>query len=82
MLLSLFKRFNLSQYPYPMKGPMDIIFCRNVMIYFENQLKMNMCKEFYRLLKPGGYLFIGHTETLHNLNTYFKAVAPAIYIKK
>ena len=76
-----FKRLNLSVVPFPMKGPMDIIFCRNVMIYFDNRVRVNLLNEFHRLLKPGGFLLVGHAESLTGMLGGFKAVRPSIYIK-
>jgi len=80
--LITFKRLNLSVVPYPMKGPMDIVFCRNVMIYFDNRVRTQLLQEIYRLLKPGGLLFVGHAESLTGLLSGFKAVKPSVYIKK
>jgi len=77
-----FKRFNLSTPPFPMRGPMDVIFCRNVMIYFDNRVRQNLVDEMHRLLKPGGYLMVGHSESLAGVNTPFRRSGPATYIKK
>lgn len=77
-----FKRINLSVVPYPMKGPMDIVFCRNVMIYFDNRVRINLLREVYRLLKPGGYLFVGHAESLTGILSGFKSVKPSVYVKE
>jgi chemotaxis protein methyltransferase CheR len=77
-----FSRMNLSVTPFPMKGPMDAIFCRNVMIYFDNVVRKKLLEEAYRLLKPGGYLFVGHAESLTGMLSGFKAVKPSIYIKE
>ena len=77
----LFRRLNLSEVPYPMKGPMDIIFCRNVMIYFDNEIRKKLLDEFCRLLKPGGYLMVGHAESLAGMLCGLKAVMPSIYVK-
>ena len=77
----LFKRLNLSQTSFPMQGPMDFIFCRNVMIYFDNQVRVRLLAEMYRLLKPGGYLFVGHAESLTGMLSEFKSVRPSIYMK-
>jgi len=79
--LVTFKRLNLSIVPFPMKGPMDIIFCRNVMIYFDNTVRINLLKEFHRLLKPGGYLLVGHAESLTGMLGGFKALKPSVYTK-
>lgn len=80
--LCLFKRLNLSVAPFPMKGPMDIILCRNVMIYFDKAVRSRLISEMYRLLRPGGYLMVGHAESLTGLETGFKPVRPSVYIKK
>jgi chemotaxis protein methyltransferase CheR len=58
----LFKRFNLNTFPFRLKGGLDIIFCRNVMIYFERDLREKIVKEMIRLLNPGGILIVGHSE--------------------
>jgi chemotaxis protein methyltransferase CheR len=52
----------------------DIIFFRNVMIYFSDEVKKQIIRSFYNCLKPGGYLYIGHSETLHGLSKAFKLV--------
>lgn len=78
----LFKRINLSDPPFPMKGPMDIIFCRNVMIYFDNIVRKKLVDETHRLLKSGGYLMVGHSESLAGIKTDLKPVQPAVYIKE
>jgi len=80
--LILFKRLNLSKFPYPLKGPFDYIFCRNVMIYFDAPLREKVANEFYKLLKKGGYLFIGHSENLLGLKHSFKNVEPSVFRKE
>jgi chemotaxis protein methyltransferase CheR len=77
----VFRRLNLSQPPFPMKGPLDIILCRNVMIYFDNLVRKRLLDNLYGLLKPGGYLMVGHAESLTGMVSDFKSVKPAIYIK-
>jgi len=77
-----FRQFNLSSAPYPLKNPMDIIFCRNVMIYFDRKVRTGMIKEFYRLLKPGGYLLVGHAESITGIVKGFKCIKPSIYLKE
>jgi len=77
----VFKRLNLSQPPFPMKGPLDVIFCRNVMIYFDRIVRQKLVGEMERLLKPGGILMIGHTETLAGIQTGLKILTPSIYQK-
>jgi chemotaxis protein methyltransferase CheR len=76
-----FAWLNLSVTPFPMKGPMDVIFCRNVMIYFDNNVRQRLINEMYRLLKPGGCLMVGHAESLSGLASNFKSVRPSVYIK-
>ncbi|TFH65602.1 MAG: protein-glutamate O-methyltransferase CheR [Candidatus Zixiibacteriota bacterium] len=53
---------------------MDFVFCRNVMIYFSNDIKKQIVKGFYNSLRPGGYLYIGHAESLHGISKAFKLV--------
>jgi chemotaxis protein methyltransferase CheR len=79
--LITFKRLNLSKIPFPMQGPMDAIFCRNVMIYFDNDIRKNLLEEYYRLLRPGGILFVGHAESLTGMLSGFKSLKPSIYMK-
>lgn len=75
-----FKRFNLME-PLPFQGPMDLIFCRNVMIYFDRETIASLVEKYHKILEPGGYLFIGHSESLSGINHPFKYVAPCIYQK-
>ncbi|MDR3205324.1 MAG: protein-glutamate O-methyltransferase [Deltaproteobacteria bacterium] len=75
-----FRRFNLMD-DMPFRGPMDLIFCRNVMIYFDRETIGKLINKFYNLLELGGYLFIGHSESLSGLEHKFQYVAPCIYRK-
>ncbi len=79
--LIVFKRLNLSTPPFPMRGPFDVIFCRNVMIYFDNSVRGRLLADMYRLLKPGGYLMVGHAESLTGMVSEFKSVRPSVYIR-
>jgi chemotaxis protein methyltransferase CheR len=76
-----FRRINLMDESYPIKTPLDLIFCRNVMIYFDRPTQAELAAKFYRYLKPGGFLFIGHSESLQRLDQPFLSVAPTIYQK-
>ena len=77
----VFKVFNLmDEIPYR-KNPFDLIFCRNVMIYFDNDTKNKLVNRFYDVLAPGGYLFIGHAESISRDASRFQYVKPAIYRK-
>ncbi len=78
----LFKRMNLSQFPYPLKGNFDYIFCRNVMIYFRDDLKEQIIERFTKLLKPGGYLVLGNSESIARLKHDLKTVGTSIYQKQ
>jgi chemotaxis protein methyltransferase CheR len=76
-----FRRLNLMDEQYPIKSPLDLIFCRNAMIYFDRPTQERLVNKFYRYLKPGGHLFIGHSESLQWVNHPFETVAPTIYQK-
>jgi chemotaxis protein methyltransferase CheR len=67
--------------PWPMKGPFSVIFCRNVMIYFDRATQQQLIHRFYELLEPGGYLFVGHSEGLSSINHDFRYMRPATYRK-
>lgn len=75
-----FARLNLID-TWPMKGPFDLIFCRNVMIYFDRETQQDLVRRFYEILAPGGYLLIGHSESLVSAACGFKYVQPATYMK-
>jgi len=76
-----FKTFNLMD-TIPFRAyPFDIIFCRNVMIYFEMKTKNELVNRLYDVLAPGGYLFVGHAESIQRETTKFEYVKPAIYRK-
>lgn len=77
----VFRRLNLSEPPFPMNGPLDVIFCRNVMIYFDNDICKKLLADLYRLLKPKGYLMVGHAESLTGMVSDFKVVRPSIFTK-
>ncbi len=64
---------------WPMKGPFDVIFCRNVMIYFDAPTKEALVARYHKLLKPDGYFFISLSESLNGLTHSFQYVAPGIY---
>ncbi|NIA29223.1 MAG: hypothetical protein GWP06_04820 [Actinobacteria bacterium] len=75
-----FARLNLME-NWPMKGPFDVIFCRNVMIYFDKETRKELIHRFWELLGAGGYLFVGHSESLTTLSHELAYVQPAVYIK-
>lgn len=75
-----FARLNLMD-EWPMKRPFHVIFCRNVMIYFDRQTQQRLVQRFWNALAPGGYLFVGHSEGLTSLSHQFQYVRPAVYVK-
>ncbi|MBY0556132.1 MAG: protein-glutamate O-methyltransferase CheR [Burkholderiaceae bacterium] len=75
-----FMHLNLNQ-PLPRLGSFDVIFLRNVMIYFNLETKRQVVARLLGQLRPGGYLLIGHSETLNDINDTLQAVAPSIYRK-
>ena len=75
-----FRQLNLLQ-PWPMKGPLDIIFCRNVIIYFDVPTKQMLVNRYADLLGEGGHLFLGHSEAMHNISNRFTLSGKSVYIK-
>ncbi|MBD3402660.1 protein-glutamate O-methyltransferase CheR [candidate division GN15 bacterium] len=70
-----FSQLNLNdQRKVSLMNNMDVIFCRNVMIYFSDEVKKHLVRGFFNNLRPGGYLYIGHSETLHGVSKAFKLV--------
>lgn len=79
--LVVFRQHNLLG-PWPMKGPFDAVFCRNVVIYFDKAAQRQIFEGFAQVLADDGHLFIGHSETLFNLCDRFELVGSTIYRKK
>lgn len=77
----IFRKFNLMDKIFPFKRKFHVIFCRNVMIYFDTQTKQELVNKFYDALEYGGYLFIGHSECLNRDHTKFQYVMPSVYRK-
>jgi chemotaxis protein methyltransferase CheR len=63
-----------------MRGPLDVVFCRNVMIYFDHPVRQALVTDIERVLDPEGTLFIGHAESLTGLRTRFQMVKPSVYV--
>lgn len=78
----IYRRFNLMEEIFPFKRKFHVIFCRNVMIYFDAKTRFELVKKFYNMTEPGGYLFIGHSESLSNDDTKYKYIMPAVYKKE
>ena len=76
-----FNQINLSTPPYPVEGGLDMIFCRNVMIYFNQDMRKILVHNFERMLKPGGLLFVGLAESLSGVEKHLTTVEPSIYQK-
>lgn len=76
----IYRQFNLMD-TFPFRGKFHIVFLRNVMIYFEDDTKYRLLNKIYDSMAPGGYLFIGTTESLNRADTKFQYVQPSIYKK-
>ncbi len=77
--LILFRRFNLMRPQFPFSGKFHLVFCRNVMIYFDGPTRDALVNRFYDFTQPGGYFFIGHSETLGRKTRTYSYVKPAVY---
>lgn len=75
-----FKQLNLMG-EWPMQGPFDFIFCRNVLIYFDKETKIKLISRYADILVEGGHLFIGHSESLYQITDRFKLIGNTIYRK-
>ncbi len=80
MDLIVFKQLNLL-HKWPISGPFDVIFCRNVLIYFDRETQEKLIPRFYDLLRPGGLLFLGHSESILKDNKNFESLGKTIYRK-
>ena len=76
-----FQHLNLLDGNYPFDRPFDLIFCRNVMIYFDRPTQETLVRLLAEKLTPGGHLFVGHSESLSGVKHTLKLVHPAIYLK-
>lgn len=79
--LIAFRSLNLLE-PWPMRGPFDVIFCRNVVIYFDKDTQRTLFDRMANLLSPGGWLFIGHSESLFRISDRFEHLGRTIYQKR
>ncbi|MCA1905582.1 MAG: protein-glutamate O-methyltransferase CheR [Desulfarculus sp.] len=79
--LITFRKFNLMHPEYPIKVPLDFVFCRNVLIYFEQEDKLDILRKFHKVIKPGGYIFVGHSESLMMAKDLFRYIATTAYRK-
>ncbi|HEX7045112.1 MAG TPA: protein-glutamate O-methyltransferase [Burkholderiales bacterium] len=74
-----FRRLNLMDDPWPMRGPFDAIFCRNVIIYFDRPTQRRLVERFSRLLRPEGYLLLGHSESLVDGGGRLRHMGQSVY---
>lgn len=77
----IYRQFNLMN-PFPFRRKFHVVFLRNVMIYFQDDTKYDLIRKIYDYMEPGGYLFIGTTESLNRSKTQFQYVQPSIYRKQ
>ncbi|MBC7765614.1 MAG: chemotaxis protein CheR, partial [Hyphomonadaceae bacterium] len=77
----IFRSFNLMEENFPFKKKFHVIFCRNVMIYFDHETKIELIRKFYEHTETGGYLFIGHSESINRSDSKYQYVLPAVYRK-
>lgn len=77
----IYRKQNLVKDPFIFKQKFHFIFCRNVMIYFDEPTRQNLIRKFYNTLGDGGYLFIGMSETIDTQHTGFEHVLPSVYRK-
>jgi chemotaxis protein methyltransferase CheR len=74
-----FRRLNFMDADYGVSEKADAIFCRNVIIYFDRPTQERILEKLCNCLAPGGYMFVGHAETLHDMRLPLTPVAPALY---
>jgi chemotaxis protein methyltransferase CheR len=74
-----FSQLNLLDARWPVSGPFDVIFCRNVMIYFDKDTQYKILKRFAPMLETHGLLFAGHSESLHHAADFFKLRGKTVY---
>jgi len=75
----VFRRVNLLEQGWPVRGPLDVIFCRNVMIYFDKPTQLAILERFAPLLRPDGLLFAGHSESFHHATHLFRLKGKTVY---
>ena len=76
-----FRRMNLMDHDFPIREPVDLLFCRNVLIYFDRDTQFRLFSHLIRHLRPGGYLFLGHAESISRLDLPVEMVEPTVYRK-
>jgi chemotaxis protein methyltransferase CheR len=74
-----FRQVNLLGDIWPVRGPLDAIFCRNVMIYFDKETQLRILQRFVPLLQPDGLVFAGHSESFYNATHLFRLRGKTVY---
>ena len=77
--LVTFQRINLLEPNWSVRGPLDALFCRNVMIYFDEPTQRRVLERMHRVLKPGGMLFVGHAENFSDSRDLFALRGKTVY---
>ena len=77
----IFRTFNLMEEKFPFQRKFHVIFCRNVMIYFDRETKVRLVQKFYNHTEPGGFLFIGQSESINREDTAWQYVMPSVFRK-
>ena len=76
-----FRRLNFMEYDFGFREQIDIIFCRNVIIYFDKTIQEKLLRKFCQCMKKDGYIFMGHSETLFGMDLPLEQVSPTVYRK-
>jgi len=79
--LVAFRRINLHETRWAVRAPVRVIFCRNVMIYFNAQARRRILERFGALLQPGGLLFLGHSENVADMGGVFRSLGRTTYLR-
>ncbi len=77
-----FFRMNLNEPAYPLTGKFEMIFCRNVLIYFDQRGRERVVRRLASFLAPDGYIFLGHAESLHSMSDRLRSIIPTVYVGK
>jgi chemotaxis protein methyltransferase CheR len=76
-----FRRLNLMEESFSFSEPLDVIFCRNVIIYFDRATQERLISRFCRVLRPDGHLFLGHSESVHGFDLPLRRITSTVYRK-
>ena len=76
-----FKRLNLMEESFSFSEPLDVIFCRNVIIYFDRKTQEQLIARFCKVLKTNGHLFLGHSESIHGFDLPLRRLTSTVYRK-